>query len=230
MLARLRIFTILGVLSLFSCGSESDGVINNPGTGSGTLFVDITITGKEQFSGASNPENFTTDIVVKVKDSSLAPVQDAKVVVNAGGMDIIIPHDKNEQYKATQIVGYTRVYKINISRGSDYISDLTITGPEIHSIKIGNPQDTVTTVKASDPVNVIWSPYGYATSVDIETRNFTTTTADTGSYNIPAGRFEPGVDDYIRVTREKSMNPTGGVGGSVVRVRLRNRLDPIIVK
>jgi hypothetical protein len=224
------IFVVLVcLLNIVSCGSESGGVVNNAGTGSGTLKIDATISAKENFSGAKNIEDFTTDIVIKVWDIQGTQVTDASITVTAGARDIIIPHDKNGVYKAVSIVGYDRVYSINIVRGSDSVNGVTITGPEIHTLKIGNPADTPTTIKASSPVSVLWSPYGYATSAEIETRNFKETVADSGTYTIPEGNFEVGVDDYIRITREKSLNPAGAIGGSIATVKIRNRLDPIKV-
>lgn len=220
---------VVFLFSIVSCGSESGGVINNAGTGSQTLKIDASISAKEKFSGAKNIEDFTTDITIKVWDNNGAQVTDASVTVTTGGKELIIPHDRNGVYKATSIVGYTREYKINIIRGSDSVEGVTITGPEIHTIKIGNPADTPTTVKASAPVTVLWSPYGYATSAEIETRNFKETVADSGTYTIPKGYFETGVDDYIRVTREKSLNPAGAIVGSIVTVKVRNRLDPVEV-
>lgn len=222
----------LGIVFLFnivSCGSESGGIINNAGTGSQTLKVDASISAKEKFSGAKNIEDFTTDIVIKVWDIQQQQVTDASITVTQEGKDLVIQHDKNGVYKATSIVGYSREYKINIIRGSDSVEGVTITGPEIHTLKIGNPADTPTTVKASAPVTVLWSPYGYATSAEIETRDFKETAADSGTYTISQGNFEVGSDDYIRVTREKSLNPAGAIAGSIVTVKVRNRLDPIKV-
>ncbi len=221
--------SIVLLLNIVSCGTESGGVINNEGTGSRTLKVEASISAKERFSGAKNTEDFATDIVIKVWDINQNPLTDASVTVIAGDKDLVIPHDKNGIYRATSLAGYIREYTINIIHGSEYVEGVTVTGPEIHTIKIGEPADTPTTVKASGPVSVLWSPYGYATSAEIETRNFKETVADTGTYNIPGEEFEVGVDDYIIVTREKSLNPAGAVAGSIVTVKIRNRLDPIKV-
>ncbi len=221
-----------GILLLFgilSCGTESEGVVNNEGTGSRTLKVEAVISARERFSAAKDTEDFTTDIVIKVWDMNQRPVTDASVTVTAGGKDLVIQHDKNGIYRATSISGYSREYTINVIRASDSVKGVTITGPEIHTIKIGNPADTPTTVKASGSVSVLWSPYGYATSAEIETRNFRETVADSGNYNIPGENFEVGVDDYIGVTREKSLNPAGAIAGSIVTVQIRNRLEPIKV-
>lgn len=224
------VLIIAFVVYFISCGGDrGGGVINNAGTGSLTLKVEATISAKEEFSGAKEFEDFTTDIVIKIWDAQQEPVVDAKVTVNAGGRELIIQHDKNGIYKATAILGYSREYRIDIIRNSDSVGDVIITGPEIHTIKIGNPADSPTTVKASDSVTVLWSPYGYATRTEIETKNFKETVADSGTYTIPKGNFEVSVYDYIRITREKSLNPAGAIAGSIITVKVRNRLDPITV-
>lgn len=219
------VLLVSGIVAVGCGGSESSGVINNPGTGSQTLKIDATISAKENFAEAKNIDDFTVDITIKVWDAQDQPVSDASVKVN----NLLIPPKKNGQYSAGSILVYDRVYTITIVRDTDSVEGVTVTGPEIHTLKIGNPQDTPTTVKASSPVSVLWSPYGYATSAEIETKNFKETVADSGNYTIPAGNFESGVDDYIRVTREKSLNPAGAVAGSIVTVKIRNRLDPIKV-
>lgn len=224
-----KILLLLLILAFYSCGGEPDRVVNNAGTGSNTLKVEAVILAKENYSSAKNPEEFTTEIVIKIMDIQNQGIQDATVIVNAGGKEIIVPHDKNGVYRAGSIVGYDRVYSMDITRGSDSVEGVTVTGPEIHSIKIGNPADTATTVKASSPVTVLWSPYGYATGVEIETKNYKENVADSGTYTIPVGNFVAGGVDYIRITREKSLNPAGALGGSIVTVKIRNRLEPIQV-
>jgi len=223
-------FFIVLLNIVISCGGESSGVVNDPGSGTGTLKVEAIISGRERFSGAKSSGEFTTDITVKIWDAHLQTVQDAYVTITTSGRDMVIPHDKNGVYKATSIVGYDRVYTINIQRGDDYIDGVTITGPEIHTIKIGNPGNTPTTVKASGVVTVLWTPYGYAIDAEIETKNFNKVVSDSGSYDIPEGNFEPGVEDFIRITREKYLNPAGAIAGSIVTVKIRNALDPVTVE
>jgi len=53
---------VVFLFTILSCGSDTGGVINNAGTGSQTLKVDVSISAKEKFSGAKNIEDFTTDM------------------------------------------------------------------------------------------------------------------------------------------------------------------------
>jgi len=230
MQAPLRLWLLIPLLGLIiACRNESTGAVNNPGSGSGTLNIDAEITAGPDFSNASDPNDFKVEAVIKIEDAQGVTVEDAVANITSKST-LTIPHDKNGVYKAEKIIGYDRIYTLDILRGNDSVAGVTVTGPENHTITIGNPGQTPNSVKASEPVTVYWDPAGYADSVLIETKYYETWQDDTGKFEIPKGGFTEGVPDYIQITREKSLNPAGALAGSIVTVRVRNWLEPVTVE
>jgi hypothetical protein len=209
------------LLALAACGPGSP---NNPGTGTQTLQIDGNVSASERQSNAATADQFSTDFDVRVTKGGV-PVADATVVVRSSCGEVTLTFDAGtNRYAATQ-GSYCTTYTLDVTAGADRVSGVSVVGPAIH--RITAPMDRQTLDPRQSHL-VTWTPSG-ASSARMETRDYSTTGADTGSAGIPMARLrsEPGTaaNERVRVTRSSRVVPAGATGDSSFTVSVRNAVE-----
>jgi len=218
-------------LMLSGCGGDSStGSIPIFETGSKSLFVTAEIDGLDQGGGV-----FLTDYSVDVFDSLGVPVNDAIVKIShsqLGTSTLVLKPDSLGTYELFSQSGYSHgTYTLNVSRGTDYISNGFVFAPDIHMILYPTTSDIL---KQDSAFAVLWSRQYKADLVEIETRDFGPILAtdigypDIGSYIITAS-FNPRTDQRVRIKRSNSVVLITGLAGSSFKVEIRNTVEPIVV-
>lgn len=221
----------LTALLLSGCGGDdsSTGSIPIFETGSKSLFVNAEIDGLDQGGGV-----FLTDYKVEVFDSLGVPVNDAIITIihsQLGTITLVQDLANPGTYEITQS-GYSHgIYALNVSRGTDFISNAFVFAPDIHTILYPTTSDTL---RQDSAFAVLWSRQYKANLVELETRDFGPILAtdigypDIGSYVIPAS-FNPRIDQRVRIERTISVVLTTGLAGSKFEAVIRNTVEPIVV-
>lgn len=221
---------LLTALLLSGCGGgSSTGPTTIFETGSSSLLVNAGIDGLDQGGGI-----FTTNYLVSVFDSLGAPVNDAIVTIShsqLGTIALALDTAILGNYKVSQF-GYSfGTYTLNVSRGTDFITNASVFAPDVHTILYPTPSDTLSQNSA---FTVLWSRQYQSSVVEIETRDFGPVLAadvgfpDNGSYIIPASST-PRTDQRIRIKRSNSVTLNSGLAGSSFNAKIRNTVEPIIV-
>lgn len=216
-------------------GSDIDGnpldwtdVVEDAGTGSGTLEVDGTIDGEPLDLTAETIDDLETDIEFDIFDAGGNAVIGAIVTVTSAVGEIVL-EDCGGSYCGLQ-QGYGGAYTVDIEAGEDFVSGLVIAGPELHLL---DAPDLEELLDATEPLDIAWSPSGQAQVTRIATNDFDVTLeGDPGSYTLEADLLESEpdaeVDEEIEIEREREVEPAGALPGSRVRVRVVNAWEATV--
>ncbi len=224
--------TILLVLSLvlLILGCSSSNTVNSimpTETGSATLLVNADVEGI--YAGAGL---FTTSFTVTLLDTANAPVINAAVSITHSmiGATNLTWDTLTSTYTASSSGFEPGLYTLNIVRGTDYLYNGRVYGPDIHTITFPTLSDTI---PLNTPITALWTRTTTAELVEVETRTYgpalSTSVGDTddGSFMIP-GSSAPHDDQFVWITRSNDVVLTRGLSGSTFRAAIRNSISPLI--
>ena len=208
----------------FACGSD-----DSLGEGNGRLQVSGTVEASNQFDNASSSNDFTTSFEVTVRRDGVR-VDDAVVIIDSDGGPVELTLDGDGDYTGTQ-VGYAEVYRLDVDAGEDFVHDVQVDGPDIHTF------DTPTSgaqVDAALDLIVEWSRDDAAEIIRIEAREMDELSIeDTGSYTLPIDALNwsdtETNDERIRLVRANRVSPEGAAGDSSFTVEVRNEVEFLAV-
>ena len=176
-----------------------------------------------------------SSFLVSVQDSLGVNLPNAIVTITNGGIGVLaLVHDNLDpgKYKLTRS-GYTSgTYVLNIARGTDFVSNVTVVAPDLHTITSPTVSDILFTAAS---FTVLWTRISAAEVVTIETRDFgpvlssSVGDSDDGSFVISSGGTVR-TDQRIRVWRKNSTTISVGRTGSSFDAEIRNSVEPIVVQ
>lgn len=226
-----NMLVIFVIMLLGACGGDSNSVnpITTTETGSTSLLVNAEVNGSDEGAGL-----FKTDFKVTVTDSLSAAVNDAVVTIKHSNLGIIIIDWDTQQpgvYTAS-VSGYQPgTYTLNVSRGTDFITNGRVVGPDIHTITFPTLTDTL---QLDTAFTVLWDRQSAADIVEIETRDYgpilstDVGATDDGSFDIsPSPTVRD--DQFVRITRSNVVTLTKGLAGSEFEANIRNSVEPLVV-
>jgi len=226
-LAVLFIFSL--AMFLFGCsGSNTVDSILPSETGSNSLLVNAEVEGTDAGSGL-----FTTQFKVTLLDALNAPVTNATVSIThstLGATSLIWDTLTASDYTASVNGYYPGTYTLNIQRGTDYLYNGRVSGPDIHNITYPALNDTI---PLNTVITALWTRTTTSELVEVETRDYgpvlSTAVGDTddGSFLIP-GSSTVRDDQRVRITRSNDVTLTRGLTGSSFQAGIRNTISPLV--
>lgn len=217
----------LQFLSIGCTASASDA--DRAGSGSGTLLVVAEVDSDSDASPATSTSPFVSNFSVRVERTGGAAATDAVVKMRSSQGEVLLTRDNNDRYRGAQN-GYLRTYELEVVAGSDSLSGVRLTGPEIHRIDAPTAAQQATRLS---PLTVKWSPSG-ADEAELESDDFDKIVVpDTGSYTIPGASIQgdegKSKEDRVQIWRTNSQLLEGGLTGSRFRITVRNQVDFVVV-
>ncbi len=219
---------LLGAAALLAaCGDATGPALerNNPGTGSATLRVTADIHGENV------PGGFTTDMDVEVRDAQGNPVSGATVTIRNGALGTLTLLEDgvgSGDYVASVNGFASGDYRLDVVSGTDRVENVIVGGIGPHTINAPALGDTI---PASQPLTVTWTRSAEAFRVDVDSREYEAQgILDSGSHTIPGVDMQARPDERIRVTRYNEVQMAGGLAGSRLQLRLRQTLEPLLVR
>lgn len=219
----------LGLAALFviGCGDDPVGPAveqNNPGTGTRNMLVQGDIEAEDVAGG------FVTTFEVKLRNQAGQPVSGATVVVRAGGagtLNLLEMDAGSGEYRA-QLNSFPKGdFRLDAASGDSMkVQGVVVGGIEQHAITAPSANDTIV---AGEPLLIKWTRAAEARGADIETKDFEVEgIPDSGSFTVP-GQENPARDDQrVRVWRFNRVDIDGGLFGSVLKLSIRNTIEPIV--
>jgi hypothetical protein len=221
--------TVLAV-GLAGCGGDKGtggipGILPpSGGTGSGTILANVDISGTDVGPGA-----MVTDFIADLQDTLNAPINNATVTLNNANLgniglarDTLVPG----RYRAFLNAYVPGSYTLTVTRGTESISNATVTAPVLHTITYPTPTDTL----PRSAFNVLWSRSVRADTAEVETRDYgPALTSDDGNFTVPVNPG-PQTDQRIRVRRINTILLAGGRLGSSLVARVRVTSEPVVVQ
>jgi hypothetical protein len=208
--------TVLIALLAAGCGSDSNpaNTLNSViETGSASLLVNAEIKGTDAGSGL-----FVTEFNAAILDSLGAPVTSATVTISHAGMttaNLTWDTLTASTYTASASGYLPGIYTLNVTRGTDFIANATVSGPAI-------TYPTLTdTIPLNTAITTLWTRTAAAQEVEVETRDYgpvlSSSVGDTddGSFLIPGSQTIRD-DQRVRITRSNSVVLTRGLAGLYV--------------
>lgn len=222
--------TICLLVALSACGgSDLDpGAGNDPGTGTSTLSVDGAVTANARLANARTSGEFDTDFSVRIQLNGLSVTQGTVTMTSSSGTVVLAyDQDNNGRWRGTG-AGYDEVYILDVDSGQDYVHDVRVDGPSIHTF---SEPTAGATVDATLPLMVKWTEDN-ADAAAIDAENIDRVSIpDTGSYSVSPGALKSERDkareNQIRVTRTNRVVPAGAAGASEMTVSVENEITVI---
>ena len=218
----------LSAFLLSSCGggkSTGPGTNPDPGTGSNSLVVTALVSGVAAGAGV-----FTSSFSVTVLDSMAVAVNDAQVTINHAAFSVMtLVQDPLQPgvYTGTANSYNPGAYTLNVTRGTDIVSNAIVNGPDVHTITAPTTTDVLSSGLS---FNVTWTSAAAATEAEIQTKDLAATiTADNGAFSVPASSVAR-VDQEVTVRRRNSVTPGGGRAGSTFKAEISVSVQPLVVK
>jgi len=219
-------------LALAACGGGGaldPGAGNDPGTGTGTLFIDADMEATPVVPNASAPDNFQTELRVRVRKNDVPVITGTVTVVSNGGTTALLYDAGEGRWQGVQ-AGYHEVYELSVASGDDAVDGVRVDGPALHYF---TAPTAGATVDATMPLAVTWSRDEGADSATLDTDMLDSVAiADSGTYSIPVGGLKSKSteteQEHLRLDRAARVAPAGAIGGSEMRVRVRNDIDLIV--
>ena len=219
---------LLGAAALLAaCGDATGPAIerNSPGTRTATLSVMADIQGENV------PGGFTTDMDVQVRDALGNAVSGATVTIRNGALGTVTLLEDgvgSGDYRASVNGFASGDYRLDVVSGADRVENVVVGGIGVHTIM--GPQLT-DTIAANQPLTVTWNRTADAFRVNVDSREYEAQNIlDTGTHTIPGVDIHARPDERIRVTRYNQVQMAGGLAGSRLQLRLRQTLEPLIVR
>jgi hypothetical protein len=209
------------------------GGASSPGQGSSTLTVAASVRAENTIVNASTGSAFMTQFSVHVSKAG-APLTGAMVDIQGDAGKVMLTENQQNQgggrYDGQQ-AGYSRTYTLGVHLGADFLENVTVTGPDLHSFSaplLGAQ------AMSGQPLELKWAASG-ATTATLSTGQLDhVAIPDTGSYTVPPGgldKVDPGKtkDTQVQITRSESLVPNGAVGDSSFNVAISNDITFLIV-
>lgn len=218
------------LVALTACGgSDLDpGAGDDPGTGTSTLTVDGSVSANPRFSNARTSGEFETDFSVRIQLNGQNVTQGTVTMTSSSGTVVLAyDQDNNGRWRGNG-AGYDEVYILDVDSGLDYVHDVRVDGPSIHTFK---EPIAGATVDATMPLMVKWNEDN-ADSAAIDAENVDRIAIpDTGSYSVSPGALKSEKDkareNQIRLTRTNRVVPGGAAGGSELSVSIENEITVV---
>jgi hypothetical protein len=238
-----RLACLLSMFTLAACGGDGGGSAlpdapldtgpaggrDDPGTGTGTLLVDGTVTAEPSVSNTSDPTNFVTSFTTRITRAGV-DVNDGTVQIRSTGGPVNLLFDTTTMRWRGAQAGYFADYTLDATSGSDAVIGARVHGPDIHVLT--SPLAGAT-VDSTMPVVVTWSRVETAEVATLQTRQLNAVTiADSGTYSLGTGTLKSKPDqsetESIEIVRSSVIAPAGGLVGSSFRVRIRNSIGVVV--
>ena len=231
---------VLGLIVVTACGGTDSGdgigpgdlvpgAGDDPGTGTGTLVLDGTVTAEPIVTNSADPGNFSTELTVRITRAG-QPVSTGSVdITSAGGTVALVFDTVQMQWRGLQ-AGYHEVYALSATSDADSVSDVRIDGPDIHVIDAPLAGAAVDSALA---LAVGWTREEMAEEATIQTRDTNRIAIpDSGTYTVGAGTLrsspDQAEDEELELTRAQRISPAGAAAGSSFRVQVRTRIDLVV--
>ena len=213
------------------CGGSSNSTnpVDLVESGSRSLRIDAVVDGNEAGAGF-----FTTEFRVTLTDSLSAPVTNATVTVShsvLGTVNLIWDTLTTSTFKAAVNQYQPGTYTLDVVRGTDFLLNGRVVGPDIHNITFPTLTDTI---PLNTAFTTLWTRTSIAELVEVRTRDYgpvlSTDVGDTddGSFLIPASATARD-DQYVRLIRSNDVVLTMGRTGSSFTAKIRRDVDPFVV-
>lgn len=225
---KLAILISLAAFMLLSCGGNSTNpgtnTIIDPGSGSNSLVVTAMVSGSDLGAG-----QFNSIFSVTILDSLGSFVNDAQVTIAHSALNVItLPWDPLQPGTYIDSVNSynSGTYTLNITRGTDIVSNAVVVAPDVHTIT--SPTTSVV-LRPELPFNVTWVRAVAADEAEVQTLDLTPViTADNGTYSVPASNVSR-PDQRVWVRRRNNATPLGTRVGSNFRAEISVSVQPILV-
>lgn len=199
---------------------------NDPGTGTSTLRVIADIEVEDESGG-----DYVTAVHVSVHTAAGAAVSGAAVLISAPGIGTVtVPETAagSGEYVVVQPNAPAGDIRLDVTRASDNVARVTVGWLGLHTITL--PQQGAA-VDETQPLMVRWTVPAMGSSAELETRDFSVEDLpDDGEYSVPVASNPPRSDQRIRVYRVNQVDLAGGVAGSLLRISVRDTVEPVIVQ
>lgn len=212
------------------------GAGSDPGSGTGTLLVTGAATATSNAPDAKLDTDFTTRFDIQLSLAG-APVVTGTVTMTSltGTVDLTYqPTGGALGHWTGTSANYDEVYELNVTSGTDKITNVYVDGPDIHTFTapmLGASLDSTATN------TLTWSRGAAAQTATFRVSNNNNGNGDglvipdSGTYAIPALTLNAQKDqtdpNTLRLTRSNSVVPKGAVAGSSVSVGISNELDVV---
>jgi hypothetical protein len=205
---------------LGACTADDD-----PGSGSGTLYVRATVTAVSELPDERDPGNYIAQYraTVWAVDQRELAVESVTVTSPAGAVDLTRSADGGwwgEQY------GYHQTYTLDIEAGDDYLSGARLVGPDLHTIESPTQAGTVS---GSQDLNVAWARDQVADYAQVSTARLDATgTDDVGEFVVPMEMLnidQQSNQDRVHVRRGNLLRPAGAAPDSTFSVDIDSHVS-----
>lgn len=225
---KLAILISLAAFMLLSCGGNSTNpgtnTIIDPGSGSNSLVVTAMVSGSDLGAG-----QFNSIFSVTILDSLGSFVNDAQVTIAHSALNVItLPWDPLQPGTYIDSVNSynSGTYTLNITRGTDIVSNAVVVAPDVHTIT--SPTTSVV-LRPDLPFNVTWVRAVAADEAEVQTLDLNPViTADNGTYSVPASNVSR-PDQRVWVRRRNNATPLGTRVGSNFTAEISVSVQPILV-
>ena len=211
------------------CKEEPAGptaVQESPGDGTLTLKVVAEAEGRDT---AAN--TYETVFTATVSDTFGAPVSGAAVTIVATFGTLQLQEDDvvTGTYRSLHGGYALGSYTLDVTRGADRVTGVTVTAPAIHTVTKPAANDVVT---ANAAFNVRWARPDTADETRLETRDYSSDWyyGDQGTSWIPSVGNPPRTDQRVRVYRRNVQIAARGLPGSQLSVSIRRTVEPIVAE
>jgi hypothetical protein len=196
--------------------------------------VNATVRAENTVVNANSGAGFNTQFDVRVSKGGVALSGAMVDIEGDAGKVTLTENQQTQQNQARydgQQAGYSRTYTLGVHLGADFVENVTVSGPDLHSFSaplLGAQ------AMSSQPLQVKWAASG-ATSATLSTDQLDhVAIPDTGSYTVPAGgivQVDPGKtkDAQLQITRSESIIPKGALGDSNFSVAITNDITFLVL-
>src|ERR1041385_1154239 len=122
---------------LIACSHDplDPGQGSDPGTGTGTLFVEGTASAEPHVANAHLAADFSTDFSIRLQLNGQNVTTGATVTVESLNVNVTLTFnpDNGGRWVGTA-AGYDESYRLDVVSGTDKIPGVIVDGPTIHTI------------------------------------------------------------------------------------------------
>jgi hypothetical protein len=203
-----------------ACTADDD-----PGTGSGTLYVRATVTAVSELPDERDPDGYISQLRATVWHSDQRELAVESITISSAGGAVELTRDADGSWWGDQ-PGYHRAYTLDIDAGEDHLAGVRVVGPDLHAIDYPTQDGTV---RGREDLTVTWSHDQVADHVLVRTTNMGATgTEDVGEFVVPAAMLnvdEQGNYDRVHVRRGNLIFPAGAAADSTFSVDIEPHVN-----
>jgi hypothetical protein len=216
-----------------ACGGDSlgPGAGDDPGTGTSTLSIDGEVEAEPRIDNAQDSADFDTSFRIRITRAGQAVTTGEVTVESSAGVIALAfdPQADGGSWRGVQ-TGYFEVYRLDVLSGEDTVEGVRVDGPDIHWFDLPLPGATV---DASLALVIDWDRDDEADSASIGTEETDDVgIVDSGTYSLAVGMLRSkdseAQTERLDLRRSARVAPAGAVGGSELRVEIRNRIDLVV--